>query len=132
MRLLLIILFLAFLSDLKAPSIEVAYLTTPEKIMPYDALIKAVRLIESGNNNLAYNIQENAIGAFQIREIRLRDFNNRTGKCYTHDQCYDYEISKEIFLYYCDNPYETDWIIKSWNGSGPMAEEYLKRVKQIL
>ena len=102
--------------------------------MPYDALIKAVVTIESGNNNLAYNESEKAVGSFQIREIRLTDFNNRTGKGYTHVQCYDYEISKEIFLWYaCQiGPGNIELICRKWNGKISLTDDYWRKVQKHL
>jgi soluble lytic murein transglycosylase-like protein len=38
-------------------------------------LLKALAIVESGNNPLAYNKKENAAGLYQIRPIYLKDVN---------------------------------------------------------
>ena len=134
MRLLLIILFLALFSPIQTVSLKVVPIPISEAVNPFESIIRAIVTVESGNDNLAHNISEDSRGAFQIRKIRIDDFNNRTGKSYTHDQCFDYEISKQIFLYYASQigPGNIDKIIMRWNGKGKMAEEYLKKVKKHL
>ena len=77
---------------------------------------------------------EQATGAFQIRPIRLLDYNQRTGDSYKIEDCYNYDISKKIFLYYAMQigfpKYET--IARSWNGSGSTTLEYWEKVKSYL
>lgn len=102
-------------------------------ISSYDILINAIVKIESDGNTLAFNPLELATGAFQIRPIKLLDYNMRTGNTYTLDDMYDYEISKEIFLYHASKyGYDFERIAKAWNGSGPMTELYWQKVKQYL
>jgi hypothetical protein len=79
-------------------------------------------------------VAEEAIGAFQIRPIRLLDYNQRTGKNYKIEDCYNFEISKEIFLYYAgkigSREYET--IARKWNGSGVTTLDYWEKVKSYM
>ncbi len=102
-----------------------------DPIEPYERLIKAVIFVESRGDTLAYNLIEEAAGAFQIRPIRLRDYNQRTNKNYKLKDRYNFRISKEIFLYYAKqigfSDYET--IAKNWNGSGKETLKYWERVK---
>jgi hypothetical protein len=100
-------------------------------ISSYDALVRAIVMVESGGNNLAYNPKEQATGPFQIRPIRLKDYNMRTHNNYSLNDMYDYDISKEIFLYYA-NKQEKDFqmIARNWNGRGPKTLEYWKQVKK--
>jgi hypothetical protein len=97
----------------------------------YDKIIKAVIHVESRGNTKAYNLREEAAGAFQIRPIRLRDYNQRTGNNYTLADCYNYEISKKIFLFYAKRigypRYEL--IARKWNGSGTATMAYWGKVK---
>jgi hypothetical protein len=83
---------------------------------------------------MAFNINEEAVGGLQIRPIRLLDYNQRTGKNYKMKDCYDFRISKEIFLYFAKlsgtNDYES--IARSWNGSGITTLSYWVRVKSFL
>ena len=126
-------IFLLLLLSLRAPApdIKVAYVKVSEPIDVYDRLIKAVIMVESFGDTMAYNLNEEAIGAFQIRPIRLLDYNQRTGNNYEPKDCYSYKISKEIFLYYAKRigfpKYEL--IARNWNGSGETTLDYWEKVK---
>jgi hypothetical protein len=117
-----------------APNIKVAYIKVSEPIDVYDRLIKAVIMVESFGDTMAYNLTEEAIGAFQIRPIRLLDYNQRTGSNYKAEDCYNFKISKEIFLYYAKRigfpKYEL--IARNWNGSGGTTLDYWEKVKSHL
>ena len=134
MRLLLIILFLALFSPIQTVSLKVVPIPISEAVNPFESIIRAIVTVESGNDNLAHNISEDSRGAFQIRKIRIDDFNNRTGKNYTHDQCYDYEISKEIFLWYaCQiGPGNIELICRKWNGKISLTDDYWRKVQKHL
>ncbi len=131
---ILIIFFLLLTIRATAPNVKVAFVFNSEPVDAYDRLIKAVIQVESLGDTLAYNLTEEAIGAFQIRPIRLRDYNQRTGNNYKSEDCYNFQISKEIFLYYAkqtDFPdYET--IARKWNGSGKTTLDYWEKVKSHL
>jgi hypothetical protein len=131
---ILILLFLLLTVRAAAPDIRIAYLIRSEPIDIYGKLIKAVVMVESFGDTMAYNLTEQAIGAFQIRPIRLLDYNRRTGKAYKTEDCYNYKISKEIFLYYAQKTdfaeYET--IARNWNGSGETTRKYWEKVKSHL
>jgi hypothetical protein len=103
-------------------------------LKPYQILISAIGMVETGFDTLAYNAAEEAAGFFQIRPIRLTDYNRRTGSNYQMKDMYDYFIAEKIFLYYATviGPYDFERIAKSWNGSGPMTIEYWKKVKAFL
>ena len=126
-------IFLLLLLSVRAtaPDIKVAYIKVSEPIDVYDRLIKAVIMVESFGDTMAYNLTEEAIGAFQIRPIRLLDYNQRTGNNYKTEDCYSYKISKEIFLYYAKRigfpKYEL--IARNWNGSGETTLDYWEKVK---
>lgn len=105
----------------------------PEPEMtPYEALIQAIFYVETGCDSLAYNPAENAVGGLQIRQIRLDDYNMRTGKNYTLEQMYDFSLAKEVFIYYAEMYQDHETIAKRWNGSGPMTIEYWNKVKSVL
>src|SRR5450759_4601541 len=93
------VLFLLLSNNAAAPDFKVVFIEVSEPVNAYDRLIKAVVQVESMGDTLAFNVIEEAIGAFQIRPIRLKDYNKRTGKNYKSKDCYNFEISKEIFLY---------------------------------
>jgi hypothetical protein len=103
-------------------------------IKPFTKLIQAVGMVETGFDTLAYNAVEEATGYFQIRPIRVMDYNQRTGNNYTLNDMYNYEIAEKVFLYYASiiGPGNFEKIAKSWNGSGPMTIHYWERVKKYL
>ena len=103
-------------------------------IEPYKQLAFAVGIIETKGDTMAYNSLEEAAGIFQIRPIRLRDYNKRTGSDYTTKDLFNYEISEKIFLYYADQvgPYNLEQIARKWNGSGHLTTNYWYRIKRYL
>jgi hypothetical protein len=131
---ILIVFFSLLAIRVSAPDIKVAFIYVPEPVDAYDRLIKAVVQVESAGDTLAFNLSEEAVGAFQIRPIRLLDYYQRTGKIYKIEDCYNFEISKEIFLYYAKRTgypdYET--IARNWNGSGKTTLDYWEKVKSNL
>ncbi len=117
-----------------APDIKFVNILIPERVDAYDRLIKAVVQVESAGDTLAFNLLEEAAGAFQIRPIRLLDYYRRTGISYQTSDCYNYDISLEIFLYYAIQTGHRDYekIAKNWNGSGKLTLDYWEKVKAIL
>jgi hypothetical protein len=101
---------------------------------PYKKLIYAVGKVETNCDTMAYNPVEQAVGIFQIRPIRLRDYNKRTGNHYKMKDLYNYKISEKIFLYYAElaGPYNAEKIAKNWNGSGSRTIQYWKKVRKHL
>jgi hypothetical protein len=91
-------------------------------------------MVEGMGDTTAYNPQEKAIGYFQIRPIRLVDYNRRTGNHYAMKDMFNYEISEKVFLYYASQtgPYNFEKIAKNWNGSGAKTALYWKRIKKYL
>ena len=73
-----------------------------------------------------------AYGIAQIRDIRIRDYNERTGKGYTLEDCLDSAISREVFMYYAEKIGDYEKAAKKWNGSGYMTEIYWEKVKKEL
>lgn len=114
-----------------APDLKVFYIPFSQPVDAYDRLVNAVVSVESAGDPLAYNQIEEAVGAFQIRPIRLLDYYQRTGINYKIEECYNFEISKEIFLYYARQTgypdYET--IARNWNGSGKSTLVYWEKIK---
>ena len=98
---------------------------------PYLELIKAVVQVESNGNPLAYNPKENAVGAFQIRQIRVTHYNQLQGTNYKLTDFYDYDLSLEMFMFYAKEK-SFEKAAKSWNGSGKMTIDYWNKVKSQL
>ena len=131
---LLLILFSLPAVRTPAPDMNVIYILSASPINGYDRLILALVQVESAGDTLAYNLLEEATGAFQIRPIRLLDYYQRTGISYILKDCYNYDISKEVFLYYARQTGHRDYetIARNWNGSGEMTLNYWKKVKANL
>jgi len=131
---LLIILFLLFAFRAVAPDQKALFITSPPPVEPFERLIQAVISVESDGDTMAYNIIEQATGLFQIRPIRVIDYNMRTGSLYTLKDMFDYETSKKIFLYYASmiGPYDFERIAKKWNGSGVKTHDYWNKVRKHL
>jgi hypothetical protein len=100
-------------------------------IESYEPLVRAVYMYESKGDSLAYNPKEGAVGGFQIRQCRIDHYNELKGTNYCLEDCYSYTLSREIFIFFAQGKtYEQ--AAKSWNGSGPMTEEYWKQIKEML
>jgi hypothetical protein len=82
----------------------------------------------------AITMQVKVFRAFQIRPIRLLDYYQRTGIIYKSKDCYNFETSKEVFLYYARQTGYPDYemIARNWNGSGNATLDYWKKVKSNL
>jgi hypothetical protein len=128
------LLLLSFASRVSAPSRESLIILDSRSIEPYKRLIHAIGMVETRRDTLAYNPIEEAAGYFQIRPIRLEDYNKRTGSKYKMKDMFNYKISEKIFLYFADQigPYDFEKIARNWNGSGHMTINYWKRIKQYL
>jgi hypothetical protein len=117
-----------------APSTELLTITRSNPIEPYKRLIQAIGMVETKWDTLAYNPVEQAAGVFQIRPIRLKDYNKRTGSRYKMKDIYNYEVSEKIFLYYASKagPNDFERIARDWNGSGIRTYYYWAQVKKHL
>jgi hypothetical protein len=126
------LLGLAF--KLFAPTSETLILIKPLPCEPYKNLIHAIGMVETQFDTLAYNPLEEAVGYFQIRPIRLADYNNRTGSTFSMNDLFNYKISEKIFLYYAAEigPYDFERIARTWNGSGKSTNLYWEQVKRFL
>ena len=117
-----------------APASESLTLIRTTPIEPFTSLIHAIGMVETQYDTLAFNPLEEAVGYFQIRPIRLNDYNFRTGSTYTMTDLFNYKISEKIFVYYASElgPYNFERIAKTWNGSGKSTIQYWEQVKRFL
>jgi hypothetical protein len=105
---------------------------------PFKPLIHAIGMVETKHDTVAYNPVEEAVGYFQIRPIRVEDYNMRTGSNYLMKDMFDYKVSEKVFLYYAsqlgpyEGPYDFERIARNWNGSGKSTIQYWKQVKKFL
>ena len=130
----LILLFLSVAFRASSPAIDSFVIFDPPPVEPYKRLIYAIGMVETMNDTLSYNPIEEAAGYFQIRPIRLEDYNRRTGNKYTTRDLFNYEVSEKIFLYFADliGPYNFEQIARKWNGSGNMTTYYWNRIQGFL
>jgi len=117
-RLLLLLCFGILTLVAGSPPNYTLTIATKPPIRPYEAITNAVAIVESNNNPLAYNSSEQATGLYQVRPIRLRDYNKRTGSRLKLKDMYDPLKAKQVFLYYAmqigyQNP---EKICREWNG----------------
>lgn len=127
----MLLLFYSIFISLFAPGPKQVILFRVEPINPYSDLILAVVQVESSGDVWAINITEQAVGPFQIRGCRIEDYNNLNGTDYKLWDCFDYDIAKKVFNYYCqDRDFET--VARSWNGSGKKTVDYWNKVKRYL
>jgi len=131
---MLILCFFLFELKAAAPGTISTVIFVYEPVKAYTRLINAVVMVESSGDTLAFNQLEEAYGAFQIRPIRLLDYYLRTGKKYKIEDCYNYKVSEEIFLYYAVMNGSLDYqsIACNWNGSGKMTIDYWKKILRHL
>jgi len=133
-RYLLTVLF--FLSAIRvfAPDSNTITVIKEPAIQPFSKLLYATAMVETMGNSLAYNEFENAVGIYQIRQVRIDDYNRRTGSNHSLNEMFDPLLSRKVFLYYASlyEPHELEKIAKAWNGSGPMTELYWKRIREYL
>ena len=128
------VLCVCFSLNLFAPATNALIIEPAVSVNPFGKIIYAIGMVETKLDTLAYNAEEDAVGYFQIRPIRVRDYNRRTGSSYTVNDMYDYNIAEKIFLYYASQigPYNLEKIAKNWNGSGRKTKIYWNKVRKHL
>lgn len=131
---LIFLILLSFSLRVSAPTIKSFTVFEVSPVEPYKKLVLAIGMVETAGDTLAYNPVEEATGIFQIRPVRLLEYNNRTGSKLTQQDLFNYETSEKIFLYFADQigPYNLEQIAKRWNGSGQLTIAYWDRIKQYL
>jgi hypothetical protein len=127
-------ILLSFSIRASAPDWKAMTVYSFPPVEPFRKLITAIGIVETKCDTLAFNPIEGAAGYFQIRPIRLLDYNKRTGESISRQDLFNYETSEKIFLYYANliGPYKLDQIARDWNGSGQRTFAYWERVKKLL
>ena len=105
-------------------------------------LLSALMMVESTNNDSAYNPSEDAVGCLQIRQTMVNDVNRilkRQNKNlrFTYEDRWDRNKSIEMFTIYCNyyGLYSPEEIARCWNG-GPRGMDkeatvyYWNKVKE--
>lgn len=124
-------LMLLFAFRALAPDNNKILIPEGSPVRPFKNLMDAIGMVETKQDTLAYNPVEHAAGYFQIRPVRLNDYNNRTGSHYTTKDLFNYKVSEKIFLFYASRigPYNLEAIARRWNGSGSRTAEYWENVR---
>lgn len=136
MKILLTIILLLIAIKLSAPpGVNIPVILKAEALNNLEAIWRAVCQVESGGNRWAWCIDVNgkpSIGISQIQQSRIGHYNQLTGASYTLDDCFDPEISKEVFMYFAERIGNEEKLIRAWNGSGPATIKYYEKVKSKL
>jgi len=130
----ILLLFLLTVSiEVLAPHTPVLCIVRAEPIYPYERLVEAITWVESGGYPYAYNPDGESVGAFQIRQCKLDDFNKLTNKNYQLVEMYQYKKAKEVFLYFAHKSLDFEYISRTWNGgpNGMQKEQTLKYWKLV-
>lgn len=130
----MILILSLFYVQVKAPESNSINVVADAGIKPFTVLMNAIATVETMGNNLAFNELENAVGKLQIRQVRLDEYNRRTGSRLRLTDMFDPANSERVFLYFASvaGPYHFERIAKRWNGSGPKTELYWQRIKRHL
>ena len=131
---IILALILLSVSPVSAPSLKLITIAASVPAEPYKRLIHAIGMVETKGDTLSFNPVENAVGYFQIRPIKLKDYNAQTRSRYKMNDLFSYEVSEKIFLYFAEQigPNDLEQIAKKWNGSGRMTINYWNRVKRLI
>jgi hypothetical protein len=133
-KLIFTVIFLLVSFRVVAPGNNTLTLFESPGIQPFSALMYATAMVETMGNPMMYNELENAVGIFQIRQVRVDEYNQRTGSNYSLTDMFDVKLSEKVFLYFASlfKSHDLERIAKAWNGSGPLTELYWKRIKEYL
>jgi hypothetical protein len=122
-----------------APERKTLTIEIKPPIKPYEAITNAVAMVESNMDDNAYNRIEKATGRYQVRPIRLKDYNKRTGSHLKLKEMYNPLKAEKVFLYYAMQIgyQDPEKIIRCWNGGErgmkkKSTKEYYKKVRKVL
>ncbi|MEN6569020.1 MAG: transglycosylase SLT domain-containing protein [Rikenellaceae bacterium] len=136
MKRVLILLMLAACIKLSAPPPAQEFVILHEETLNnLEAIWQAVIKVESNGNPDAFSIDINgqpSVGIAQIQPSRIAHYNRLTGHSYSLADCFDPEVSKEVFMFFAKRIGNEEKLIKAWNGSGPRTEIYYNKVRRYL
>ena len=130
---ILLIVFTGLFLQVTAPPPGHLIIPMSYPINPYEKLWEATCFVESSFNPFAIgdmHLEDYSYGVAQIRQIRLDDYNKRTGQRLLLQDVYDIQISKTIWLYYASKFHYQDivGISRSWNGMGSSSILYAEKI----
>ena len=126
-----ILISIMYFQLLIAPPSGAGVVFESEGINFYEPLIKAVTMVESSNGKYIYNPDEGAVGWFQIRQIRVDHYNKLRGTNYKLTDFYDYDLSREMFLWYASGK-SFEVAARNWNGKWSLTENYWRKIQKQL
>ena len=115
-RMTTILISIMMYAQLAAPPSNSVAIFEAEGVNPFNDLWKATCHVESSGNRFAIGDNGKSYGIAQIQQSRLDDYYQRTGIRFELSDMFDVDNSREVFIYYCDNPYNLEAISRSWNG----------------
>ena len=113
-----------------------------------EAIYEIIKKVESNDNPKAIGDNGRAYGVVQIHNICVEDINRIYGSNFTHEQAFNREHSKMMFILYLrhgiklfrrkynKSPNEED-IVRMWNGSiyngyrKESTKKYYKKYKEV-
>lgn len=125
---ILVTFFPMYLSIATSHEITVSHamIERMEKEAAYEHFAWVMAQHESNHNTFAVG-KDDDCGLYQITPICLRDFNQRTKKCYSREDLFNPTINREIFDFYCKGkPFEK--AAREWNG-GPNGMKKISTIK---
>lgn len=136
-KMMTLITTLLFLELSAPPAAYYPVVLIEEPLNNLEAIWQAVIKVESSGNPDAWVIDINdkpSIGIAQIQQSRVDHFNRLTGKNYKHEDCFDLDVSKEIFMFFARRIGSEEILIRSWNGNvkSEMTRIYYEKVKRYL
>lgn len=134
-KLILIILISLAAGYLFAPGRVELPISAGIPVNPFEKLwIATIEVELQGKADTTINRNEWAYGPGQIRECKLTDYNNETGNHYSLLDCLNRDVARKIYMHFANKygPMDLETIAKTWNGSGPMTEDYWKLIKAEL
>ena len=96
-----VVLFLMTGLKVVAPGTNSFVISESPGIQPFSDLMYATAMVETMGNTLAYNEFENAVGIFQIRQVRIDEYNRRTGSNYSLRDMFDPLIIRKSISIFC-------------------------------
>jgi len=128
--LLLSFILIMFTASLAGPPSNTITIPVKVALTPFKMIIGAIAKVETNNDSTAIgdkNLKLHSYGKYQIRQSRLDDFNQKTGKHYTIRDMFDNKKAEEVFYFYCTTS-DLEVIARLWNG-GPRAMQKKSTVK---
>lgn len=86
--------------------------------LTFNFFLSALAKVESNNNPKSYNLKENAIGIYQIRELYFIDAQrfNPALKKYNHKDCFDPEVSRLVVTAYLSHYESMSVSVNDWGS----------------